>query len=617
MFTFTAKDFSQEPGVYLMKNAQGRILYVGKAKCLRKRLASYFRPGARLTPKTQALVARVERVDTLLTATEKEALLLEESLIKKHRPRYNVLLRDDKQYVLFRLDRHKDFPRLVMTRKVVRDGSVYFGPFTSSIAARETWKVINKVFALRKCSDHAFANRVRPCLYHHMGQCLGPCVNEVDKAEYRRIVSRVEMLLSGRSGELVAALESEMRAASEAMEFERAAVLRDQAAAVRRTVERQTVVLPEERDMDVLALAPTDSGLSLGLLFIRQGRLLGQKSFHFQGLEMEDGPEAVTSFLAQYYTPSRFIPPRIVMPCPPSSRNGEASEDGDEGDGIVQLLVERRGGLVILSEPRNLAEKELIEKARRNALESVRIADRQSITDLLGRKLGLSGEPRRIECVDVSHLGGEGMRVGQVVYLDGESLKDAYRTYAFPELEGTADDYLALASWAKRRVESGEPWPDLVLIDGGRGQLTAVERALAEAGRPDFFELASIAKAGRRAGELEDLIYRPGRKNPLPLKPGSPELLFLQRMRDSAHNYVLGRQRKSRGKQVLQSEILSLPGIGPKTARLLWERFDSVQAMLDAGPEEIKAIPGLGGKRAERILAALASLAESRKARGA
>ncbi|EGJ51440.1 excinuclease ABC subunit UvrC [Desulfocurvibacter africanus] len=602
MFTFESKAFSQEPGVYLMKNAQGRILYVGKAKCLRKRLASYFRSSSGLTPKTQSLVARIERIDTLITATEKEALLLEESLIKKHRPRYNVLLRDDKQYVLFRLDRHKDFPRLVMTRKVTRDGSIYYGPFTSSVAARETWKVINKVFPLRKCGDHVFANRVRPCLNYHIGRCLGPCVNEVDKGEYRRLVMQIEMLLSGRSGELMANLEAEMRAASDNLDFERAAVLRDQAAAVRRTVERQTVVLPEERDMDVMALAPTGSGLSLGLLFIRQGRLLGHKSFFFSGMELEDGPEVVASFLAQYYTPARFIPSRIVMPFPPS----------EEEDGVVQLLVERRGGLVILAEPRSLAEKELIDTAKRNALESIRSAERQPMTELLGRKLGLAIEPRRIECVDVSHLGGEGMRVGQIVYMDGEPLKDAYRTYSLPELEGTADDYLALASWAKRRVESGEPWPDLVLIDGGRGQLAAVERALGEAGQPNLFELASIAKAGRRAGELEDLIFRPGRKNPLPLKPGSPELLFLQRLRDAAHNYVLGRQRQGRRRQVLQSELLSLPSIGPKTARLLWERFDSVDAMLAAAPDEIKSIPGLGGKRAERILASLNDLRKSR-----
>jgi len=613
MFEFQAGDFSLEPGVYLMKTAQGRILYVGKAKCLRKRLASYFRSGSRLTPKTQALVARVERIDTLVTATEKEALLLEESLIKKHRPRYNVLLRDDKQYVLFRLDKHKDFPRLVMTRKVIRDGAVYFGPFTSSVAARETWKIINKVFLLRKCGDHAFANRVRPCLYHHMGQCLGPCVNDVDRDEYRRHVVRVEMLLSGRSGELVATLEAEMRTAAEALEFERAAVLRDQIAAVRRTLERQTAVLHEERDMDVLALAPTENGLSLGLLFIRQGRLLGQKSFHFPGLGLEEGPEVVSSFLAQYYTATRYIPPRIVTPCPLSNPD---EPESDEGDSVVQLLVERRGGLVILAEPRSLPEKELIETARKNAQQAIRPAERQPIAGLLARRLGLPAEPRRIECVDVSHLGGQGLRVGQVAYQDGEPLKDAYRLYAFPELEGTSDDYLALASWAKRRVESGEPWPDLALIDGGRGQLAAVERALAEAGRPGLFELASIAKAGRSKGELEDLIFRPGRKNPLPLKPGSPELLFLQRLRDAAHDYVLGRQRQGRRRQALQSELLSLPGIGPKTARLLWERFDSLEAMLQAGPDEIKAIPGLGGKRAERILAALGSLAKQRGERG-
>lgn len=600
-YKFFADRFPDTPGVYLMKDERGRILYVGKAKRLRRRLASYFRNPAAQTPKTRALVGRIRRIDTLLTATEKEALLLESGLIKKHRPRYNVVLKDDKQYVLFRLDRQNEFPRLSMTRKVVRDGSVYFGPFTSAAAARTVWKLLGKVFPLRKCKDAAFRNRVRPCLYHDIGQCWAPCVKDVDHAAYAEMVHRVEMLLSGRSLELVDDLTRKMKAASMDMAYELAAEYRDQIRAVKKTVEGQAAVIHDNRDRDVIGLAETGQGLGLGLLFVRQGRLLDQKQFLWPGLTLDEGPEVVESFIGQFYGPGRFIPPTVVVPM-----------ELDESP-LPEVLAERGGGSVHIVAPRNTQEKQLLGIARNVAARAVETSE--TITSRLQRALRLPEEPVRIECVDASHLGGTNMRVGQVVFEDGRRNPEASRLYAFPDLEGTGDDYAALAGWARRRMESGPPWPDLVLIDGGRGQIAAVERGLAECTEECGWELASIAKGeSRRAGELGDVIFRPGRKNPMQLKPGSPELLFLQKIRDAAHRFVLGRQRRARKKAVLSSELTSLPGIGPKTARILWDRFESLDAMLEADPRVIGGVPGIGPKRAERIHAALQTLKSSRDA---
>ncbi|MDD3311476.1 excinuclease ABC subunit UvrC [Pseudodesulfovibrio sp.] len=598
-FKFFAADYPDTPGVYLMKNGRGRIIYVGKAKRLRRRLSSYFQRSSGHTPKTQALVAQVASVDILLTATEKEALLLENGLIKKHRPRYNVVLKDDKQYVLFKLDKRSEFPRLTVTRKVARDGAVYFGPFTSAAAARTTWKLLGKVFPLRKCSDHVFRNRVRPCLYHDIHQCFAPCVKEVDKALYADQVHRVEMLLSGKSGELVDQLARRMAEASAALEFERAAGYRDQIRAVRQTVEGQVAVIHDHRDRDVVGLAETPAGLGLGLLFVRQGRLLDQQSFFWPGLTLDEGPEAVPSFLAQFYGPGRFIPPVIVAPY------------GEDDEPLQQVLAERREGRVRIAPPHTSQEKQLLEIARSVARQA---GDRkESIASRLRRMLRLVEEPLRIECVDASHLGGRDMRVGQVVFDEGRRDKEASRLYAFPELEGTGDDYAALAAWARRRVESGPPWPDLVLLDGGKGQLAAVEQALAQCEEDVCWELASIAKGEtRRAGELGDVIFRPGRKNPMNLKPGSAELLFLQRMRDEAHRFVIGRQRRARKQAVLNSEVTSLPGVGPKTARVLWDRFESLDAMVAAGVGDIESLPGIGKKRGAKIHAALRALKPSR-----
>ena len=692
MFTFEPKNFPMSPGVYLMKGARGKILYVGKAKNLRSRLSSYFRNDAGLTVKTAALVAKVEGVDVLLTASEKEALLLESSLIKKHRPRYNIVLKDDKNYILFKLDKRSPFPRLAFTRRVERDGAAYFGPFTSAAAARATWKELGRAFPLRKCGDRAMANRVRPCLYHAIGQCLAPCVLAVDPGEYAALVRRVEAFLTGRSAEVLRAVEREMEQAAEELAFEKAAGLRDLLRAMKKTVEGQATVLTRLIDIDVVGLAAVPTGVGLCVLFVRQGRLLDRKTFFFPGVTAEEARGAAVTAMLQFYRPESFIPPRIVVPdvlataeaagsgalaetADPASteaeRTGSAPADGQEPPGdspavglagaspaeddasaltaipladgrqdngadpaeslnappnadeagdavadslaLAEILEERRGGALRLGPPRGREERKLLVMAEANAARAAEEAAKAAERDVLPALAKTFGLPRlsRIEAVDVSHLGGKGVRVGLVVFEEGAPKKSDYRSYGFPEAEGSSDDYLALAAFAAKRAEAGPPWPDLLLIDGGKGQLAAVERALGQAGAGGAFALASIAKGDRRSqNEMEDVIFVPGRKNPLGLRPGSPELLFLQRVRDTVHDYSIGRQRLARKKTGLRSDLLALPGIGPKTARLLWEAFGSTAAMRAASVEAVRERTGLGPARAGQVVAALQALSD-------
>ncbi|MBU1042686.1 MAG: excinuclease ABC subunit UvrC [Proteobacteria bacterium] len=599
MMLFFAADYPDIPGVYLMKDASGRILYVGKAKSLRKRLSSYFRAGADHAPKTLALLAKVIHIDVLLVSTEKEALLLEESLIKKHRPRYNIVLRDDKRSLLFRLDKRSEFPRLTMTRQVLRDGSAYFGPFSSASAARATLKLVGGIFPLRKCSDRAFKNRVRPCLFHQLGQCLGPCCLPVDRNRYQEMVTQVEQFLAGRSRSLVRELGRRMREASEAQRYEEAALLRDQVKAIEKTLEGQASVLRDALDRDVLAVVTAGDGLGLGLLFVRAGQLLEQKTYHWRGLGQADIAEALESFLPQFYGPRRYIPGRIVLSHDLSGQ--------DMARELAEVLAERRGGPVRLALPRGADERRLLDMAANLALSAHRSDRVQDIPGQLEHALGLPRAPRRIECVDISHLAGGDVRAGVVVFEDGVEAKADYRAYALPGAEGTGDDYAALAQWALRRVESGPPWPDLLLVDGGRGQLAAVLRALAEAGAAEAFECASIAKGpSRRAGELTDRVFRPGRRNPVALRAGSPALLFLQRVRDTAHRFVISKSRRAGRKTRLDSALLNIPGLGPALARRLWDAFGSLSAMRQAAPEQLAQVRGVGLALAGRIAQALA-----------
>ena len=656
------------PGVYLYRDEQGRVIYVGKARQLRNRILSYFRDPEHLPRKTLAMLSHAVSLETLSTGTEKEALLLESSLIRKHRPHYNIVLRDDKQYVLFRLARNEPYPRLEIVRRTRRDKARYFGPFTSGLAARETWKAVHRAFPLRRCTDRAMQNRIRPCLYHDLGQCLAPCTKDVDPAVYAELVQRVEMLLAGRSRELLQTLGEAMLAASEALEFEKAAVLRDQIRAVERTVERQSVVLAGNADMDVAGVAPVRGGLGLGLLFVREGKLMDGRTFFWPGLELADGPELLWSFLGQFYSEmAGSIPARIVVPwlapeepetdVPDTS--GVVAEGAEGGvdkvtcssvpssdepvrgagfahEALEALLTELRGeasGSVRIRLPRDADERALVDMAASNACEAVLRRMDEPLADRLGMALQAATPVRRVECVDVSHTGGRDTRVGMVVFEEGRPSKADYRTYALENTHG--DDYAALSQWAVRRMHDGPPWADLVLIDGGRGQIAAVLRAFKEtlmqlqaAGQAPAplvpgglpFVLAGIAKArdeegraDRRAGNVRDRIFLPGRSNPLPLREGSSELLFLQHVRDTAHHFALGRHRRAHAGAALEGELTRIPGIGPAMARRLWEAFGSFEKMLAASETELSSVPGVGPVTARRLAERFRRLREARK----
>lgn len=682
------------PGVYLYKDAQGTIIYVGKARNLRKRILSYFRDASALSPKTVAMIGHAASLETLSTGTEKEALLLEASLIKRHRPHYNIVLRDDKQYVLFRIDRKVPYPRLEVVRltksgKIARDRALYFGPFTSGLAARETWRSIHRAFPLRRCTDRAFHNRVRPCLYHHIGQCLAPCTENVPQQTYQALVQRVELLLSGRSRDLLEQLRQAMFEASDQLDFERAAVLRDQIRAVEQTVEKQSVVLPEGGDMDICGVTPARGGLGIGLLCVREGRLMDGRTFFWPGLELADAEECLWTFLPQYYSAPGGVPPRVVVPWLPTAAEYAEEDPSDsvprpvEADGadkaggsdaengrdtpsspqpshplaeqtgdddaergaplpepaeacqappdaaalraLEAALADARGGPVRITLPRGAAEARLVDMAAANAREAALNQREQPMSERLAAVFRSAHPIRRVECVDVSHTGGESTRIGMVVFEDGDPLKSAYRVYALRPEDGVraqGDDYAALAAWMRRRLRAGPPWADLVLIDGGRGQVAVAHRAMRDtldaegpADKPAPFLLAGIAKArdeggraDRRAGNTRDRIFLPGRSNPLPLREGSAELLFLQHVRDTAHRHAIGRHRQARAKAALAGELRRIPGVGPATERLLWAHFSRLEAMLAATPEDLAAIPGIGVRKAELLAARLAAL---------
>lgn len=643
------------PGVYIYKDSKERILYVGKARVLRRRVLSYFRED--VPAKTAAMLRHACTLETLSTTTEKEALLLEASLIKKHRPRYNIVLRDDKQYVLFRLNVKHAFPRLDIVRKAgqhKRDGARYFGPFSSATAARETWKLIHRVFLLRRCTDRALKNRIKPCLYFHMGQCPAPCMGSVTPEDYFKGVLPVIELLSGRTTDLIRDLETKMLNAAEALDFEQAALLRDQKQAVERTVEQQSAVMPHGADMDVLGLHLGERGMALSILFVRGGRLLDGRSFFWSGLGWDDAPELLWTFLSQFYASghSEGPPQKIVVPwiVPPGHTDEGAAGMGEEADVgtdvsadtgenfgvdaatgeneatgespdseeqsitvLEAMLSQLREKPVRIMVPRNPDEHRLVDMAVANAREEARQRQDVPIAERLAKALHLPVVPVRIECVDVSHTSGQQTRVGMVVFEDGQPLTSAYRDYAMPD--GGGDDYGVLAAWVARRLESGPPWADLLLIDGGKGQLSVVGRALREAGQESLFALAAIAKArdeqghaDRRAGNMADRIFLPGRANPLPLKEGCPELLFLQHVRDCTHRFAIGRHRKARTGAALAGELMRLPGIGPQTARLLWDYFGSVEAMTKASLADLCQVPKIGKATAQKLLEKLHSL---------
>ncbi|MBI4367323.1 MAG: excinuclease ABC subunit UvrC [Deltaproteobacteria bacterium] len=527
------RTFPTCPGVYVMKDARGAVLYVGKAKRLRARVGSYFQTRRGDRHRIRLMIRRVADIECILTDTEKEALLLEHTLIRRHRPRYNVVFRDDRSFLNIRVTTRHPFPGISFTRKPAKDGASYFGPYTNALACRETIEQITRQFRLRTCSDREFANRARPCLQYELGRCTAPCVGYVTAEDYAAQVANVLDLLRGRGSELVARLTGEMRAAAAAERFEEAARLRDILERIAVTVEPQQVVRHTAIDRDYVGWGMTDERAAVAVLEVRDGRVVARS-----GTTLTPGGDApeehITSFCFQYYQPPRRPPAILCLPWP-----AERFPD------LAAVLSERRGGTVRLLSPRRGPEAKLLRLAATNALAMARsrqtaAASYAALAEQCRRALQLESVPTAIECVDISNWQGDAAVGALVCFIEGEPAKERYRYYTIRTARGP-DDYAMMREVLSRRLTGDLPRPDLLLVDGGRGQLQVARRVLDLQGVLDL-PLAAIAKP--TAEETTDKVYLPDRKNPVKLRIGDPVLLLLQRIRDEAHRFGITLVRK-------------------------------------------------------------------------
>ena len=580
----------QGPGVYLFKDDSGRVLYVGKAKDLRKRVMAYLRPSGELPHKTSLMMKRAKGLDFILTSSEKEALILESTLIKKHLPRYNIVLRDDSQYPCLRLSVGDEFPRLSIARRIKRDGARYFGPFSSAKAVRNTLKVIEKVFQLRKCKGTEVKKRERPCLNYQMGRCFAPCSGKISSKDYRDIVNEVILFLEGRNKELIAELNRKMKKAAEKLEFEQAARIRDQIHAIEKTIERQHVVSTKLQDQDVIGLAKSEDFFVVVVLSIRNGYLISSRDYSLR-TRGETPNEVMEAFIKQYYVRGEFVPREILL--------SEAVEDEAS---ITEWLSEAAKVKVSLRVPKKGEKRRLVDMAISNAqnvLKLKEVSGEITLAQNLKDSLELPTIPRHIEAMDISNLYGD-LAVGTIVgFVDGKPDKSLYRNYRIRTVEGV-DDYAMLAEVTRRRIAQGN-LPDLFLIDGGRGQLSVVKEVVKRHGAPQRPMIIALAKADYKKGEIVDKIYVEDSAEPVMLKPHDPVLLFLMRIRDEVHRRAIGYHRKIRKKGFTESILLEVPGVGRKRAKRLLQQFPSLEHIKHASVEDLAKIGGMSISVAERI----------------
>ena len=593
------KGAADAPGVYLMRDAAGQVLYVGKAVSLRKRLLSYTRidqDGAR--SKTAVMLSKVARVDTMLTRTEKEALILEAGLIKQHRPRYNVILRDDKSYPHLKVTVQEEWPRLLMTRRVSKDGARYFGPYASPAAMWETLRLLNTLFPLRRCKGEKLPPGQRACLNYQMERCPGPCIGAIIPAQYRQRVAQVLAVLEGRKRELTRNLELRMNAAAAALRFEEAALLRDQVRALHQTLEKQVVLSRQGGDQDVFGFARREGQVAVALLFIREGALADKREFVL-GEPLDDDGEVLAELIQRFYEPAqRLIPRRILLPFAVA---GAAA--------LAEWLTEKRPGPVRLAVPQRGDKKALVSMAGDNA--SQVLVEQQQHRDGWERLAGsiqcslqLAAPPRRIECLDISNLGGREAVGSLVSFHHGLKEPSRYRRFRIRGLD-TPDDYAMMREVLLRhltRAGAEQALPDLLVLDGGKGHLGVAQAVFAELNFQNPPALAAIAKDRQGAGER---IFRPGRKNPLTLPPHSPVLLFFMRIRDEAHRFGITFHRKLRSQKQLSSRLDQIPGVGPARKQALLQKFGSLRAIAAASPAELATVAGIGPELAAIIHAHL------------
>jgi len=586
------------PGVYLMKDRGGAVLYVGEAKNLKNRVRSYFQRFQDQRQKVQVLVTKIAGIETIVTQSEKEALILENTLIKKYRPRFNVTYRDDKNYPYLRLALDEPYPTLTIARQAKSDGARYFGPFASAQAVRETLKLINLMFPIRKCHGRRLEKK-RPCIYYQLGQCPAPCCCMVDREEYQKTVRDVQLFLSGRSREVIASLKKKMELESQSLQFEQAARTRDRIQALEQTLEKQSVVSPDFTDRDVFSFHREGERMEVVVLFVRSGRLSGTRSFTLNNLTLSDA-ETLSSFLSQYYAKGKFIPPEVVIP----------EKLADQGL-LAEWLAEARGGPVKIVVPIKGVRHELLKMASQNAgilFRRGESAQPEDVLSALQQELGLKRYPRCIVCFDISNILGTAAVGSAVLFTDARPDKAGYRRFRIKTVH-QADDYAMMYEVLSRylaRAQNENTVPDLIMVDGGRGQLGVLLKALDD-GKLEGVDAISLAKAAepgkQRAGSPaeEEKICLPQRKNPLILHRRSPVLLLLQRIRDEAHRFAITYHRKLKARRDLTSPLEAIPGVGKKTAQQLLRHFGSIERLREAARAELAQLSFLNKKTAALV----------------
>lgn len=583
------------PGVYIMHDASGKVIYVGKAVILKNRVRSYFRPASQVSPKVRAINAHVASIETIVTASEMEALILECNLIKKYRPRYNIDLKDDKTYPYLKITVGEAYPRMVLTRRVLKDGARYYGPFADAGALRDTMKLIRTMFPLRHCRN---LNAKRPCLQYHLHRCLAPCTGKVPVSEYRQLVDSVLLLLDGKVAQLEKELTAKMQEASDRLEFEAAARYRDSLLSVRKLAEKQKATT-ESGDRDVVGLAMDDSGVCVQVFFIRSGKILGRDSFFLDQEIGEPGGEVLADFLKQYYHENHRPPREILV--------SEELQDSDRtllsqwlstlNEKTVDLLVPQRGlkhDLVLMAV--NNAKKNLEERLRRGQASGQTGLD---AAEQLQKALGLVKPLERMDCFDISHNQGRETVASMVVFRNGEPSKKDYRRYKLRSTEGKPDDFKSMQEVVYRRYRDLEDLPSLIIIDGGKGQLSSaceVIRGLGISGE----EVPVIGLAKR-----EEEIFKEGAHTSILLDKMSPALHLIQHIRDEAHRFAITYHRKRLARRNLVSVLDHLEGMGPKRRASLWKRFGSLEAMRQASVEDLAAVETMNRVVAERVHAFL------------
>ena len=592
------KSLPREPGVYLFKDAKGQVIYVGKAKELRTRVTSYLREGADDRHQIQFLLARAESLDYMVTETEQEALILENNLIKKHRPRYNIFLRDDKTYVNIRLNTDHPFPRLTIVRRPRKDKATYFGPYASAGSVRSTLRMLGRAFPLRTCSDSQLAARKRPCLYYYIKRCPAPCVGLIDEKSYRDTVNKVTMLLKGRGEDLVESLTERMELEAAERRYEQAAKTRDQLADLRRTLEKQRVTSPQRADRDVFGVCREGERLAVQILHVRDSQLSGGSSHYFENAALPTS-EHLSSFLNQYYQSGAAIPGEIVV-----------SEPVEDESVLKTYLAGRREGTVRIVAPRRGEGRRLLDLALKNAktVLDAKCGPTRSreLLEELQDVLELERYPRRIECYDVSNFGGSEAVASRVTFVDAEPAKALYRHYRIRTVKGS-NDYGMMEEILERRVVRGlneGDLPDLLVVDGGRGQMNVALRVLERLG-VEGVGVLGIAKvkdeSRRKRIRGEERVYAPSLPEPLLLRDRTNPLHLLERIRDEAHRFAITYHKKLRSKRLESSALDDIPGVGPVLKRRLVRIFGSVAGVRDADVSELSAVQGVSRGLAARI----------------